>query len=444
MESSQIWPQCLGFISQRVTERSFQTWFKPTKCLSFGAEGITIGVPSHFFAEWLEQHYLPLIQESIAAVTKMKVPVSFSVSSVGSNLVQGSKKRRIIFHPPQRGELELNPRYTFDTFVVGESNQFAHAASLAVAEAPGKTKFNPLFIYGGVGLGKTHLIQAIGHFIGRNRSQAKVEYVTSEKFTMDFISSIANKTTSQFSQKYRSLDVLLVDDIQFFSGKERTQSEFFHTFNALRDNGRQIVLTSDRVPKAMVTLEERLRSRFEWGLIVDIQPPDYETRMAILQSKAERMSVEVSNDILSYIATNIESNIRELEGALNRVLAMSKLTGLPLDRTVVEKALGDLLPNRPEVTAEDIIKAVSSFYGVSPEELKGSRRTRTIAQPRQIAMYLMREETDASLPQIGAELGGRDHTTILYGYERVRARLEQDDQFKRELMLLKSQLYGDT
>ncbi len=448
MNPQRLWQAALGELELKLARVTFDTWLRDTHCLGIeNDDTLVIGVKNGYAVEWLENRLYPLIKRTIERLAERdgiearfvvwenrrqehKVPPLFDTSTVTPAL-----------EAPPAKDPGLNPNYTFANFVVGPSNRLAQAASQAVAEAPARA-YNPLFIHGGVGLGKTHLLHAIGH--ESYRRGLHVLYVTSETFTNDLIEAIRTHTTEQFRGKYRTADVLLVDDIQFIAGKESTQEEFFHTFNALRDNGRQIVLTSDRVPKAMVTLEERLRSRFEWGLIVDIQPPDYETRMAILQSKAERMSVEVSNDILSYIATNIESNIRELEGALNRVLAMSKLTGLPLDRTVVEKALGDLLPNRPEVTAEDIIKAVSSFYGVSPEELKGSRRTRTIAQPRQIAMYLMREETDASLPQIGAELGGRDHTTILYGYERVRARLEQDDQFKRELMLLKSQLYGDT
>ena len=448
MNPQRLWQAALGELELKLARVTFDTWLRDTHCLGIeNDDTLVIGVKNGYAVEWLENRLYPLIKRTIERLAERdgiearfvvwenrrqehKVPPLFNTSTVTPTL-----------EAPPAKDPGLNPNYTFANFVVGPSNRLAQAASQAVAEAPARA-YNPLFIHGGVGLGKTHLLHAIGH--ESYRRGLHVLYVTSETFTNDLIEAIRTHTTEQFRGKYRTADVLLVDDIQFIAGKESTQEEFFHTFNALRDNGRQIVLTSDRVPKAMVTLEERLRSRFEWGLIVDIQPPDYETRMAILQSKAERMSVEVSNDILSYIATNIESNIRELEGALNRVLAMSKLTGLPLDRTVVEKALGDLLPNRPEVTAEDIIKAVSSFYGVSPEELKGSRRTRAIAQPRQIAMYLIREETDASLPQIGAELGGRDHTTILYGYERVRARLEQDDQFKRELMLLKSQLYGDT
>lgn len=446
MNPQRLWQAVLGELELKLARVTFDTWLRDTHCLGIeNDDTLVVGVKNGYAVEWLENRLYPLIKRTIDRLAER--------DDIEARFVVWENRRQERTDPPlfrtREETLEqealpvrdpgLNPDYTFASFVVGPSNRLAQAASQAVAEAPARA-YNPLFIHGGVGLGKTHLLHAIGHASYRKRLH--VLYVTSETFTNDLIEAIRTHTTEQFREKYRTADVLLVDDIQFIAGKESTQEEFFHTFNALRDNGRQIVLTSDRVPKAMVTLEERLRSRFEWGLIVDIQPPDYETRMAILQSKAERMSVEVSNDILSYIATNIESNIRELEGALNRVLAMSKLTGLPLDRAVVEKALGDLLPNRPEVTAEDIIKTVSSFYGVSPEELKGNRRTRAIAQPRQIAMYLMREETDASLPQIGAELGGRDHTTVLYGYERVRARMEQDDQFKRELMLLKSQLYG--
>jgi len=270
----------------------------------------------------------------------------------------------------------------------------------------------------------------------------QVLYVSSETFTNNLIEAIRTHTTDQFREKYRTADVLLVDDIQFIAGKESTQEEFFHTFNALRDTRRQVILSSDRPPKAMVTLEERLRSRFEWGLIVDIQSPDYETRVAILQSKAEQLGVEVPNALLSYIATNIESNIRELEGALNRVLAMTRLTGLPLSKQITEQALADLLPNRPEISASEILGAVALYYGLDQSDLRSAERSRRVAQPRQVAMYLMREETNASLPQIGAELGGRDHTTVLYGYERVRVKIEQDAQLKREIMSIKAQLYG--
>jgi len=437
-----LWQAALGELELKMARATFDTWLRDTHCI--GVENgctLVIGVKNGFAVEWLDNRLYPVVKRTLARLTGDETEARFVVWDAK----QTDNGTPVIFqeesvtpqNPPR--DPGLNGDYSFESFVVGPSNRLAQAASLAVAESPARA-YNPLFIHGGVGLGKTHLLHAIGHHCYLKGMQ--VLYITSETFTNGLIESIRMHTTEQFREKYRTADVLLVDDIQFIAGKESTQEEFFHTFNALRDNGRQIVLSSDRVPKAMVTLEERLRSRFEWGLIVDIQPPDYETRMAILQSKAERIDVEVPNDLLSYIATNIESNIRELEGALNRVLAMSRLTNLPLDKQVAERALADLLPNHPEVSAEDIVKAVGDFFSVTPEELRSSRRTRRIAQPRQIAMYLMREETDASLPQIGAELGGRDHTTVLYGYERVRARLEQDDAFKRELMVLKSQLYG--
>ena len=437
-----LWQAALGELELKMARATFDTWLRDTHCI--GVENgctLVIGVKNGFAVEGLHNRLYPVVKRTLARLTGDEMEARFVVWDAK----QTDNGTPVIFqeesvtpqNPPR--DPGLNGDYSFESFVVGPSNRLAQAASLAVAESPARA-YNPLFIHGGVGLGKTHLLHAIGHHCYLKGMQ--VLYITSETFTNGLIESIRMHTTEQFREKYRTADVLLVDDIQFIAGKESTQEEFFHTFNALRDNGRQIVLSSDRVPKAMVTLEERLRSRFEWGLIVDIQPPDYETRMAILQSKAERIDVEVPNDLLSYIATNIESNIRELEGALNRVLAMSRLTNLPLDKQVAERALADLLPNHPEVSAEDIVKAVGDFFSVTPEELRSSRRTRRIAQPRQIAMYLMREETDASLPQIGAELGGRDHTTVLYGYERVRARLEQDDAFKRELMVLKSQLYG--
>jgi chromosomal replication initiator protein len=438
-----LWQATLGELELKMARATFDTWLRDTHSIGIEDENIlVIGVKNGYAVEWLENRLYPVIRRTLSRLTGQDVEARF--------IVWESKRAEettpALFHEkepmlqPQPRDPGLNSDYTFESFVVGPSNRLAQAASQAVAESPAEA-YNPLFIHGGVGLGKTHLLHAIGH-TGYHRG-LNVLYVSSETFTNGLIESIRTHTTEQFREKYRTADVLLVDDIQFIAGKESTQEEFFHTFNALRDNGRQIVLTSDRVPKAMVTLEERLRSRFEWGLIVDIQSPDYETRMAILQSKAEMIDVDVPNDLLSYIATNVESNIRELEGALNRIIAMSKLTNLPLAKQVAEQALVDLLPNRPDVSPNDIVKTVGSFYNVTPEELRSARRTRRIAQPRQVVMYLMREETDASLPQIGAELGGRDHTTVLYGYERVRARMERDDQFKRELMLLKGQLYGE-
>ncbi len=439
-----LWQAALGELELKMARATFDAWLRDTHCI--GVENQTtlvIGVKNGYAVEWLENRLYPVIKRTLARLSDQEIEARFVVwdSKRGDASVPVLfREEDVMLADELSRDPGLNAAYTFESFVVGPSNRLAQAASQAVAESPARA-YNPLFIHGGVGLGKTHLLHAIGHICFLKGMH--IIYVTSETFTNGLIESIRTHTTEQFRERYRTADVLLVDDIQFIAGKESTQEEFFHTFNALRDNGRQIVLTSDRVPKAMVTLEERLRSRFEWGLMVDIQSPDYETRMAILQSKAEHLGVVVPNSLLSYIATNIESNIRELEGALNRVLAMSKLTNLPLDKQVAEKALADLLPNRPEVSSSDIFKAVANFYSVTPDELRSPRRTRRIAQPRQIVMYLMREETDASLPQIGAELGGRDHTTVLYGYERVRARLEQDDQFKREMMLLKGQLYGE-
>jgi chromosomal replication initiator protein len=436
-----IWQAALGELELKMARATFDTWLRDTNCIGRENENtLVIGVKNGYAVEWLENRLYSVIQRTLSRLTGEDFAARFVVWEAKRNdkSVPALFQEEETMHQPPPRDPGLNIDYTFETFVVGPSNRLAQAASQAVAETPAQA-YNPLFIHGGVGLGKTHLLHAIGHLC--YQKDMHVLYVTSETFTNGLIESIRTHTTEQFREKYRTADVLLVDDIQFIAGKESTQEEFFHTFNALRDNGRQIVLSSDRVPKAMVTLEERLRSRFEWGLIVDIQSPDYETRMAILQSKAEQMGVEVPNDLLSYIATNIESNIRELEGALNRILAMSRLTNLPLSKEVAEQALVDLLPNRPEVSSDEIVKTVANFYNVTTDELRGPRRTRRIAQPRQVVMYLIREETDASLPQIGAELGGRDHTTVLYGYERVRARMEQDDQFKRELMLLKGQLY---
>jgi chromosomal replication initiator protein len=438
-----LWQATLGELELKMARATFDTWLRDTHSIGLENEStLVVGVKNGYAVEWLENRLYPVIRRTLTRLTDQDVEARFVVwqSKRPDKNVPALFQEEESMPQQLPRDPGLNADYTFASYVVGPSNRLAQAASQAVAESPAEA-YNPLYIYGGVGLGKTHLLHAIGHHCYQKGMQ--VLYVTSETFTNGLIESIRTHTTEQFREKYRTGDVLLVDDIQFIAGKESTQEEFFHTFNALRDNGRQIVMSSDRVPKAMVTLEERLRSRFEWGLIVDIQSPDYETRMAILQTKAEKLDIEVPNDLLSYIATNVESNIRELEGALNRVIAMSRLTDLPLDRNVAEKALASLLPNRPEISAEDIVKTVGVFYNVTPEELRSPRRTRRIAHPRQVVMYLMREETDASLPRIGAELGGRDHTTVLYGYERVRARVEQDNQFKRELMLLKGKLYGE-
>ena len=322
----------------------------------------------------------------------------------------------------------LNPKYTFNSFVIGNSNRFAHAASLAVAEAPAKA-YNPLFIYGGVGLGKTHLMHAIGHYILESNPNAKVVYVSSEKFTNELINAIKDDKNEEFRSKYRNVDVLLIDDIQFIAGKERTQEEFFHTFNALHDANKQIILSSDRPPKEIPTLEDRLRSRFEWGLIADIQVPDFETRMAILKKKADVENLNVANDVMGYIASKIKSNIRELEGALIRIIAYSSLTNREVSVDLATEALKDIISKKQgkHVTIDAIQDIAASYYNLRIEDLKSQRRTRSVAYPRQIAMYLSRKLTDMSLPKIGEEFGGRDHTTVIHAYEKISENLKTDD-----------------
>jgi chromosomal replication initiator protein len=337
------------------------------------------------------------------------------------------------------GDARLNGRYTFENFVVGPSNRLAHAASMAVAERPANA-YNPLFLYGGVGLGKTHLLLAIGNLCARRN--LSVLYVSSEEFTNDLINAIRSHTTQAFREKYRRIDVLLIDDIQFIAGKESTQEEFFHTFNTLHGQDKQIVMSSDRPPKALNTLEERLRSRFEWGLAADIQPPDYETRLAILSSKSDRAGYRIQGSILDTIARRVQSNIRELEGALTRIVAFANLSGLPMTPQMVESSLADLLPRRNEVQPNEIVRKVAENFGIPMDRMIGRDRSREVALPRQIAMYLMREEANCSLPQIGDALGGRDHTTIMYGCEKITDLLERDDRLRRQVIEIREQLYG--
>ncbi len=438
-----LWQAALGELELQMTRATFDTWLRDTHCIGYENEDtLMIGVKNGYAVEWLEHRLYTVIQRTLHRIAGKETEARFVVwddkyraAESSSPLLQNVQTEASAHELIDPG---LNPDYTFEMFVIGPGNRLAQAASQAVAESPAQA-YNPLFIHGGVGLGKTHLLHAIGHTCYHRQQQ--VLYVTSETFTNDLIEAIRMQTTDQFREKYRTADVLLIDDIHFIAGKESTQEEFFHTFNALRDNGKQIAISSDRPPKAMITLEERLRSRFEWGLIVDIQPPDFETRLAILRAKAALLETEVPDEVLSYIATNIERNIRELEGALNRVLAVSRLTSVPLTEVMAENALTDLLPNRPSLSAKEIMQAVAKHYGLTLEELRGPRRSRRISHPRQVAMYLIREETDASLPQIGAQLGGRDHTTIMYGCERVRARMEEEDKLRREVLALKTQLY---
>jgi chromosomal replication initiator protein len=444
MKSDHVWSAALGELQLQMTQATFDTWLRDSRLLKQEDGTFVIGVKNGYAKDWLEHRLLATIKRTLARLTGQTVGVQFVV---WSEETEQQKDVSLLTSPPPTAEMtdapppaNLNPRYTFDSFVVGPGNRLAQAASMAVAETPANA-YNPLFLYGGVGLGKTHLLHAIGHVC--QTQGLRVLYVSSETFTNDLIEAIRSHTTDTFREKYRTADVLLVDDIQFIAGKESTQEEFFHTFNALHGTGKQIAISSDRAPKALSTLEERLCSRFEWGLIADIQPPDLETRIAILRSKAATCSVAVPDDILNVIASRIQSNIRELEGALNRVAALSSLTHQPLTEQVAETALSNLLPQRSTLTTDQIIEAVAHHFGVEIAALQGRSRSQAIARPRQIAMYLIREETGASLPQIGAELGGRDHTTILYGCERIADLIEEDANLRREVIRVRQQLYGN-
>jgi len=457
MQSDQVWQAALGQLQLEIPKGTFDTWMRGTTLLGQEDGAYIVGVHNAYAKDWLENRLQGTVERTLSGVTGRAVDVRFVVSASASHNANGNGNgnghsretaQEALFAalesaPAETGgsavSIALNPKYNFQTFVVGPSNRLAHAASLAAAENPAKA-YNPLFIYGGVGLGKTHLLQAVGNAC--RISGLVVLYVSSEEFTNDLINAIRNHTTESFRDKYRSIDVLLIDDIQFIAGKESTQEEFFHTFNTLHGHDKQLVMTSDRPPKAMVTLEERLRSRFEWGLTVDIQPPDLETRQAILRSKAERAQRQVDDAIIELIARRVQSNIRELEGALTRVLAYAELIGQPLTMELAASALADLLPRQRTLTPPQIIVTVAGFYNVTSNDLLGPDRTKDIAQARQVAMYLIREETDASLPAVGDALGGRDHTTIMYGYKKIADMIERDDALRRQIIALRERLYS--
>lgn len=431
---NQLWEKTLNIVKSEMTEVSFNTWIKSCEPLSMASDSIKIGVPNEFTRDILEQRYKDLVANAIRLISSKKYTIEFLIESdfqkeeVNAKDTSKETQKHSSVVVSDEMSATLNPKYTFDSFVIGNSNRFAHAASLAVAEAPAKA-YNPLFIYGGVGLGKTHLMHAIGHYILQNNSKSKVVYVSSEKFTNELINSIKDDKNEEFRNKYRNVDVLLIDDVQFIAGKERTQEEFFHTFNALHDANKQIILSSDRPPKEIPTLEDRLRSRFEWGLIADIQAPDFETRMAILKKKADVENLNVANEVMVYIATKIKANIRELEGALIRIVAYSSLTGRDITVDLASEALKDIISNKhsKNITIDTIQDVVSSYYNLRVEELKSQRRTRNVAYPRQIAMYLSRKLTDLSLPKIGEEFGGRDHTTVIHAYEKISQNLKTDE-----------------
>ncbi len=445
MNVEQAWQSVLGQLQMEMPRASFDTWVRDTKPLSYQDGTLTIGVRNAYARDWLESRLASTVSRLLVGIMNASVAVNFIVNGNDAEVIADEApvssvqpESALSFEQPVRPS-NMNPRYLFETFVVGSGNRLAHAACLAVAEKPARA-YNPLFLYGGVGLGKTHLLHAIGnacHARGLN-----VLYVSSEEFTNDMINAIRTHTNQAFREKYRSADVLLVDDIQFIAGKESTQEEFFHTFNTLHGQDKQIIVSSDRPPKSLNTLDERLRSRFEWGLTADIQPPDLETRLAILRSKAERTGRQVPDDILESIARRVQSNIRELEGALNRILAFADLSGTHLSSQLVEVALADLLPQRSDVQPEKIIELVAKEWQTSVEALLGRDRSQKIAQPRQVAMYLLRKETDASLPQIGEVLGGRDHTTVMYAIEKIAGEIETKTDLRKRVVSIKQQLYG--
>lgn len=486
MNLTQIWQAALGTIQMQTSRHEFDTWLRGTALLSLEGGTATIGTISPFHKEGLENRYMVPVRRSLGDVVGFPVQVRVVIapnqvsradahlaarefgqsqheqeepapgtvmvatsSSNGSSSGNGHTTTTT-----QRGMIQLdlssamragmlNPKYTFSRFIVGSSNRLAHAACSAVAEHPAQA-YNPLFLYGGVGLGKTHLLHAIGNYVLDRDPEINVLYVSSEKFTNDLINSIRRQQTEEFRIRYRNIDILLIDDIQFIAGKDATQEEFFHTFNTLHSAAKQIVISSDRPPKAILTLEERLRSRFEWGLIVDVQPPDLETRTAILRAKGEQMNITFPSEVIDFLAHKVQSNIRELEGSLNRVAAYAELNLLPISVDVAAAALAELLDHtrRKHITPEMIIQAVAEFYGVDTRVLHGRGRSRNIVVPRQVAMYLIREETECSLVDIGNLLGGRDHTTVMHGCEKIAEEINADSRLRNEILAIREKLYA--
>ncbi|MFD2209444.1 chromosomal replication initiator protein DnaA [Virgibacillus halophilus] len=440
----ELWAIALEKIQEKVSKPSFDTWLKNTQAATLEGKTLVISAPNEFARDWLEEQYTQLIADIVEEITGSKLTIKFIIpdsQAESEHIKPVEKKEKPAEDIQELQKTMLNPKYVFDSFVIGSGNRFAHAASLAVAEAPAKA-YNPLFIYGGVGLGKTHLMHAIGHYVRDHNPNAKVVYLTSEKFTNEFINAIMENKTTNFRNKYRSVDILLIDDIQFIAGKESTQEEFFHTFNALHEENKQIIISSDRPPKEIPTLEDRLRSRFEWGLITDITPPDLETRIAILNKKAKSEGLDIPNEVMLYIANQIDTNIRELEGALIRVVAYSSLVNQDIDAALAADALKDIIPsNRPNViTIKKIMEVVGQNYQIRMDDFIAKKRTKSIAFPRQIAMYLSREMTDNSLPKIGEEFGGRDHTTVIHAHEKIAKMIDADTLFQKEIDDLREQI----
>jgi chromosomal replication initiator protein len=433
-----IWQNVLDYIRQSITDVEYNTWFVKIRPLGVYNGVLELGVPTSFAGEWIKKHYTETIQEALLQLGA-QTP-RFELKVTPGNPVQED----IFSAAPEPGKTpdprsRLNSKYTFENFVVGPNNSMAHAAAVAVAESPGRA-YNPLFIYGGVGLGKTHLMHAVGHSVASRFPQLKIEYISTETFTNELIEAIQKDRMTEFRDRYRSVDLLLVDDIQFIAGKERTQEEFFHTFNALYEAGKQIILSSDRPPKDILTLAARLRSRFEWGLITDIQSPELETRVAILKMNAEYRGIRIPDEVFEYIAKVVTSNIRELEGSLMRVVAYASLNGVEISKQVAARALSDVFMAKAEYAPEEILRAVAEFYGLRTDELKGAGRRKEVVLPRQVAMYLIRELTHSSLPEIGQFFDGRDHTTVLYAIQKVQEALDNDTNLQQNLRAIRERL----
>jgi len=461
MDAKQVWRAALGELQVSLSPANYETWLRDTLLVDVDEQRFRIAVPNGFAKDWLETRYRSLISQTLARIVGYSVQVEFIVGAPAgpAESTDGTVTTAAVpAATPATGHVRveptrvggeggatfINPRYTFNNFIVGSANRLAHAASLSVAERPGHA-YNPLFLYGGVGLGKTHLMHAIGNQVIARFPRKRVVYATSEKFTNEFITSIQQGKIDEFRARYRRIDLLLIDDIQFIADKERTQEEFFHTFNAIHEDGKQIVLSSDRPPKAILTLEERLRSRFEWGLIADLTAPDLETRIAILRAKAEEGGVAIGSDVIEFIARKVVSNIRELEGALNRIVAFANMGATNISIDLAQAVLSNVLynPKKRQVTPERIARVVSDYYSVPMDALQGQKRDKAIVMPRQIAMFLMRAETDVSLLRIGAELGGRDHSTVLHACDKITREVAHNDELRREIAAVRELIYAD-
>lgn len=449
MTKEELWEAVLAQIQFNISQANFATWFKNTGVISKKEGAVWVSVPNSFSKEWLEGKYNKAILKILRSLDEEIKEVIYVVDKSGPKVSQ--KEKTVLI--PESDQLEfpefkadketnLNPRYTFENFIVGSFNELPQAAATAVAKDPGLV-YNPLFIYGGVGLGKTHLLQAIGNEVMKNSSQKKVRYMPAEKFTSEVVTAIRNHSMENLKSKYRFLDVLIIDDVQFLAGKEKTQEEFFHTFNALYENNRQIVLSSDRPPKSIPALEERLRSRFEGGMIADISLPDFETRIAILKTKSQERKVEPPEDVLNYIAANIQRNIREMEGALNRLIAYQKLNNQPPDLEITKTLLKKIIASPVKLTnPKKIIQTVAEFYDLKEKDILASSRKREIIKPRHVAIYLLRDELKCSYPFIGKKIGGKDHTTVIHGYKKICKEISHNEALKEEINLLRQRIYG--